>query len=49
MFLFGLFVGLGAGGTIVAVYLNNIHSSKVKSLEDKITSLLGTKTTETKK
>lgn len=41
MFLFGLIVGLAAGGVAVAAYLNNIHSSKVKSLEDKITSLLG--------
>ena len=41
MFLFGLIVGLGVGGTAVAAYLNNIHSSKVKVLEDKVSQLLG--------
>lgn len=39
MFLFGLIVGLVAGGVAVAAYLNNIHSAKVKSLEDKINSI----------
>lgn len=39
MFLFGLILGLALGGVAVAFYLNNIHSSKVKALEDKITSL----------
>ncbi len=39
MFLFGLIVGLVAGGVAVAAYLNNIHSSKVKELEDKINSI----------
>jgi len=38
MFLFGLIVGLAVGGIAVAFYLNNIHSSKVKALEDKIAS-----------
>lgn len=39
MFLFGLFLGIVIGGVAVAAYLNNIHSSKVKALEDKINSI----------
>ena len=41
MFLFGFIVGLIAGGVAVAVYLNNIHSAKVKALEDKVNSITG--------
>ena len=40
MFLFGLIIGLGVGGTAVAAYLNNIHSSKVKALEGKVANLI---------
>lgn len=36
MFVLGLIIGLAIGGVGVAFYLNNIHSSKVKALEDKI-------------
>lgn len=36
MFWFGLILGIIAGGVAVAFFLNNIHSSKVKALEDKI-------------
>jgi hypothetical protein len=39
MFVFGLIVGLVAGGVAVAAYLNNIHSAKVKGYEDKIAAL----------
>lgn len=38
MFVFGLIVGLIGGGVSVAAYLNNIHSAKVKGLEDKVTA-----------
>lgn len=38
MFLFGLILGLAIGGIAVAAYLNNIHSSKVKALEDKLSA-----------
>jgi hypothetical protein len=41
MFWFGLILGMGIGGFLVAFYLNNIHSSKVKELTDRINSLTG--------
>lgn len=36
IFWLGFFIGLAGGGVAVAFYLNNIHSSKVKALEDQI-------------
>jgi len=41
MFVIGLIVGIIVGGVAVAVYLNNIHSKKVKDLEAKIAAVTG--------